>query len=350
MTRPAGELAYRRLLRCYPRPWRQLHEDEVVATLLDVADAAGRTRPSPAEVADLVAHGLAARFGAVLGRVPAVVRHRVAVLALGSVAALSLFLFVVAEVLPEPRPTDLGYDIGSGLTFGPFVTVGAAIYPLPMAAFLAALVGTRRAARSLLLLTCLAVGAAVLVAARTEIERPQLCLLVVLFLLAAMAWAGLPAPLPRRALVATAASVSLFLAGALVYGRWLYHSAYHEYLYYSFPINAYRGYGGLLDTVEMAVPATALVGLLAATVISVRRPGWAAAAFGIGATWSLMPIAESIRYDRWGWENNYVGGGFLLVLAPVALAAALDLSRARGPRLPTEPHQPGEGRDIPTTE
>jgi len=137
MTQTRLEVAYRRLLRRYPSRWRQDHGDELVATLLGLADAGGRTRPSPADVVDLVAHGLAARLGASLGLVPVVVRHRVAILALASLAALSTDLFVIAEALPDPWPAYAGYMAGGGLTFGPFVTIGAAIYPLPVAALAA---------------------------------------------------------------------------------------------------------------------------------------------------------------------------------------------------------------------
>ncbi|WP_018638209.1 hypothetical protein [Parafrankia elaeagni] len=88
MTAPRLEIVYRRLLKCYPPRWQQRHADEVVATLLDVADAEGRTRPSPGEAANLLAHGLAARFGASLDLLPATVRNRVAAMAFASVATL----------------------------------------------------------------------------------------------------------------------------------------------------------------------------------------------------------------------------------------------------------------------
>ncbi len=352
MTASRLEVAYRRLLACYPRRWRQEHGDELVATLLDVADADGRARPSPGNVADLVAHGLAARFGASLALVPSAVRHRVAILALASVAVLSSGLFVVAEVLPGPLPELGGYTPGTGMTFGPFVTVGAAIYPFPVAAFVAALLGARRAARALLGLTCLAACAAVLVARWTDVERPQLYLLVALCLPAAadgMARDGMPVTFRRRDLLAAAAPPSLLLAVAAAYSGWLCHrEGYHAY--YSSPLVAYRGAYGFLDTVEMILPAAVVGGVGVATVVSVRRPGWAFAIFVVGMTWSLMPIAASLRYDRWGWENNYAGGGFMFVLGVIALAAALDLSHAAGLHVVRRSQRPANGRDISTME
>ncbi|CAO5252992.1 hypothetical protein [Frankia sp. AgKG'84/4] len=190
--------------------------------------------------------------------------------------------------------------------------------------------------------------AAVLVAALTAIERPQLYLLVVLFLLAAMAWAGLPGTLPRRDLAAATATFGLFLAALEAHSVWLFSSWGNRE--YNSPLFAYRAFGGLVDTIQMVVPATVIVCLVTATVISGRRPGWAAAIFPISVTWALMPLAELIRYDRWRWENPQVTGGFLLVLSAVSLAAGLDLSRAAGPRGPGEPHPPAAGRDIATNE
>ncbi|WP_243407443.1 hypothetical protein [Frankia canadensis] len=315
--------------------------------MLDLADAAGRTRPSPADIADLVAHGLAARLGASLGLVPVVVRQRIAILALASLAALSSDLFVVAEVLPDPWPAYAGDLAGGGLTFGPFLTVGAAIYPLPVAAFVAALLGARRAARSLLGLTCLAVCAAVLVAALTDIERPPLYLLLVLFLLAGMALAGTPTKLHRRGLLTAAALFVLFLAVAEGYSCLLVRP--DGYAYYANPSTAYRGPEGPVDTIQAILPATVILGITVATVISVRRPGWTVAAFVVGTAWPLMPIIKATRYYTWGWEADYAGGGFLLILGPTALAAVLDLSRAASPHTLKTPHQPAEDQDTATT-
>ncbi|WP_248815491.1 hypothetical protein [Frankia sp. AgPm24] len=329
MTTSRLEIAYRRLLRCYPPRWRHDHEDELIATLLDLADATGRTRPSPADIADLVVHGLATRLGASLDRVPVVVRQRTAILALSSLAVLSAGLFVVAEVVPKPLPAYAGNPPGAGLTFGPFVTLGAAIYPLPVAALVAASAGARRTARVLLGLTCIVVCAAVLVAAWTDIARPPLYLLAVLFLQAGMASAGMPTALRRRDLFTAAALFCMFLAAAGTYSLSLVHS--NGYVYYNNPFTAYRGPDGLVDSIQRILPATVLVGVAAATVISLRRPGWAVAVFVVGAAWSLMPIAESIRYYPLGAANDVVSGGFLLAAIPVVLAAVMDLSRAASP-------------------
>ncbi|OHV46549.1 hypothetical protein CC117_02165 [Parafrankia colletiae] len=240
-------------------------------------------------------------------------------------------------MLPGPWPADGGADGGywldeDGLTFGPFVTVGAALYPLPVLAFVAAAVNARRVARAMLGLTCLAVLAilvAPLAAPSIDAERPQLYLLVVLGLLAALAAAGYSATASRRELFGAVATHGLLLAGATALSVSSFHRTYPGSPW-NRPLHAYRGYGGLLDTVEMIVPAAVTVGALLATAASVRRPGWIVATFTIGGIWSILPIAESIRYDRWGWESNYTGLGFAFVFGLITLAAVVDLFRAAG--------------------
>jgi hypothetical protein len=272
-------------------------------------------------------------------------------MALASVAVLSSGLFIVAEVLPEPFPDYGGYR-PTGLTFGPFVTVGAAVYPFPVAAFVAAALGARRVARALLGLAMLAVCAAVVAAAWTDVGRPQLYLLVVLCLLAGMAAGGIPTTVRRRDLLAAAAPFGIFLAVATAYGLWLFHQVgYADFGgWWNRPGVAYRGNSGLLDSVQMIVPGALVVGVSVATVVSVRRPGWVIATFVVGATWSLMPVAESVRYDRWGWEDNYAGGAFVVVYGLMTVAAAVDLFRAAGLRIVTSSHRPAGGLDAPERE
>ncbi|KPM54701.1 hypothetical protein ACG83_14635 [Frankia sp. R43] len=331
MTPPQLEIAYRRLLRCYPPRWRQEHGDEVLSTLLDMADAGARTRPSPGEAVNLIVHGFAARFEASRGVVPAAIWRRVAVMALTSVATLSSALFVVAEVLPDPFPSlDWGARANTNPSFGPFMTVGAAIYPLPILAFAAAAAGYTRVARTLLGLTCLAVCAAIPVAGWWDTERPQLYLLVALGLLAGMAAGGMPAAIRRRDLFAATALFGLFLTAAAARSVSLFHQAYSGIDYWNYPLLAYRGPTGFLDTVEMTVPAAVALGSLVATAASVRNPGWIVATFTVGGTWALLPIADSVRYGRWGWEDNYAGAGLILLVSIMALAAVIDLFRAVG--------------------
>ncbi|MEV7631009.1 hypothetical protein AB0N64_01220 [Microbacterium sp. NPDC089318] len=57
----ALENRYRRLLRWYPRPWREQNGEMLIGTALDVAEAEGRTRPSGGEIGAMVLHGIAER-------------------------------------------------------------------------------------------------------------------------------------------------------------------------------------------------------------------------------------------------------------------------------------------------
>ncbi|MEX5709454.1 hypothetical protein AB1484_14335 [Parafrankia sp. FMc6] len=282
----------------------------------------------------MVVHGLATRCGASLGLVPAAVWHRIATTAFASLAVLSAGLLVVAEWLPEPWPPS-GAPTSTGLSFGPFVTLGVVVYPFPILAFTAAACGARSAARALLGLTCLAVCATVPAAAHSDAERPQMYLLVVLCLLAAMAAAGLPPTIRRRDLFAAAVVFGLFLAVATARSMAHFHQAYSgaPWNYWSYPLLAYRGPTGLLDTLEMTIPAAIVIGALAATMVSVRHPGWILTTSVVGGTWSLMPIANSVRYGRWAWEDNYAGSGFVLLFGLITIAATIDLFRAAGLRV-----------------
>lgn len=56
------ERAYRRLLRSYPRQWRDANAAVLLGVLMDSAEARGAVRPTIREQANLVSHGLAERF------------------------------------------------------------------------------------------------------------------------------------------------------------------------------------------------------------------------------------------------------------------------------------------------
>ncbi|MEU4426293.1 hypothetical protein AB0F81_37200 [Actinoplanes sp. NPDC024001] len=62
MTSSPLERRYRRLLRIYPARHRAAYEEEMIGVLMD-GSAPGRRIPAPAEVADLLRAGLAARVG-----------------------------------------------------------------------------------------------------------------------------------------------------------------------------------------------------------------------------------------------------------------------------------------------
>lgn len=56
------ERGFRRLLRWYPRAWRELNGEVFIATLLEAADADGRSEPTRAERRGAVLHGVGAHI------------------------------------------------------------------------------------------------------------------------------------------------------------------------------------------------------------------------------------------------------------------------------------------------
>lgn len=95
----------------------------MVGILLDVAEEEGRERPRRAEMLDLAAHGLGARFSAVF---PANSRDHAASFALATGVAWSLVYFIVQDWMPwNPRAHAFALD-----PFGPFNSAGVLVTAL----------------------------------------------------------------------------------------------------------------------------------------------------------------------------------------------------------------------------
>jgi hypothetical protein len=114
------EVRVRRLLRIYPLDYRLQRGDEIVATVLDAADAGGGTYVG--DLTSLVAHGIQMRLGLTADRFGGRVMDEAGLPGLYMAAAVSIFLFIWGEWLPVARTP---YPIGR---FGPFLTVGPVIY------------------------------------------------------------------------------------------------------------------------------------------------------------------------------------------------------------------------------
>ncbi|ROP44401.1 MULTISPECIES: hypothetical protein [unclassified Rathayibacter] len=85
------ERQYRRLLHWYPRTWREEHEEALIGTLLDTADAENRTAPSPTEEWNLAWNGLATHFS----RLSPGARTATLTIALGNAAFIGLALLAL---------------------------------------------------------------------------------------------------------------------------------------------------------------------------------------------------------------------------------------------------------------
>lgn len=102
------ERCYRRLLRCYPRSYRDTRGDELLTTLLDLAPP-GRTRPTAGDVADLVEGGLRTRLGLETVDGLADGLTRAAPVALALTGGLSAFLWARVEPLGPPTLGPVAY-------------------------------------------------------------------------------------------------------------------------------------------------------------------------------------------------------------------------------------------------
>lgn len=125
---------YRAAIRWYPPRWRREHGAAMLGTLLDGADAHGRTRPATGEVAGLRLHGLRAWVDTV---VPSAVRRIAASIGAGSALGFALVYGVFVVWGPwDARPLQVP---GDWVTFGPFWNAGIlVVVPLALMALAAA--------------------------------------------------------------------------------------------------------------------------------------------------------------------------------------------------------------------
>ncbi|EFC79766.1 hypothetical protein [Parafrankia sp. EUN1f] len=338
---PCGlEVTYRRLLRCYPRRWREARGEEFLATLLECAEAAGRTRPDLPEVLDLVAHGLAARCGIGTDLVPSPVRQRIATLALALGAAFALVLLVIAEREPANVLRMSAWPANArpfpGQAPGPSLTTGPLVFIPWLLAFVAALARRRRVMRLLLLSTYPATWAVLALGAWGGLMRPPLAVLGVLAVLAVPAFAGAaaprlgPGPGPGR----DRGSGGLLPATGLVLGWLVLLAAFGNRFWWVSPdrgsVARFRlpyGYwnGSFVDAIADTLPQALLFGAGVGLIVGIRRPGWVVAVFGCGLVLTALPVWHA-WVQRWGFADHLMQIALTLVL--LLSAALIDGMRA----------------------
>jgi hypothetical protein len=285
MADPSAVLArrYRRLLVAYPPSYRTQRGDELVATLLDVAEP-GRRMPRLGDSVDLVASGLRRRLGtATIDGFDAGLGIAAPV-ALALAGGISLFAWWRVEpVTFGGGAGPAGVYMGGSALFGQFRTLG----PIAYLAWLGAAAGwalAPLAARRALVAFAVAVTLALPVASPfTPVDRPPLWVLMALAafgLLALAGSAGATRPLTADdRLVVPGGALAVALCAWLVTLAWPPAGTGPAYYYQPTVARV----GAVVGGVVTVIAAIAVVRLIR------RRPVqewlWATVLIGLPAGW-----------------------------------------------------------------
>ena len=320
------ERRYRRLLRWYPRSWREHREEEVVNLLIEQAAAEQRSRVEVRTAVDLIGHGLEARLDAALSWLPWRLREQVATVALVAAAGLSLLL-LVGEIVAAHVRTASGEVLNySYLTAGPILSIGVCMY----LGFLSAAVLCVARHPGLTRLLALSATAHAIACMVGEIwfrgfPGPRLLVLVPLFTLGVLA---------SLATIRTTRSSARRLAGygaTSVVGVGAAFLATKPLVGWSFGTVTTSGNVALM-ALATALPFVCVAALVYAGSTVRRRPGWlTATAITI---FPLVLFCTAVNQVVMGPSRSDV-----VLLAPLyyALAAVLlaTVTRRRGHRRPS---------------
>ncbi len=277
------ERGYRRLLLAYPVSWRRRRGEEMVSVLMQNASHRSRRHPGLAEAWDLIVNGVGTR-ARVAARASALrrARQRVALLAIGSAAALSLTCLLLGE-LPA---ASAGRQVLTFRTPGVFLTLGVVAYAFWLAAAAALVAGCPRAVRwaaGAAGLTTLSLPAATLWA---QVAAPPLFLSVVLTVFAVLASAGSLRTFDlvrgRWATGSVALAACLLAVGLLPGPMMTLDADDRRWLFY-------RGLGMGLESVSIAAGWVVVAALAGAGFAAVaRRPGWGLPVLVVALPWMLL--------------------------------------------------------------
>lgn len=310
------EYRYRRLLRAYPRAWRDRREDEMTATYLEAAPEGARS-PGARDAYDVLA-GAAKERLRMSGEAGLSAGSRLAgELALTTGAALAAFWFCRVELSPTPD-WFTGREVGVFQTggepqvhdaVGPVQSLGAVVW---IAWMLTAVAATVLNGRWLRRVTAITLAVSVLVVPATLMlpyYRMPLHLLIPQLALGAMALrAG-----DRRSRIARLAPLAAVLTVAvpLLAGR---------------PWNMPTMYASLDTRGMLALAAPGVLALAAGCVAVMRRRSVGLWAMALTAPVALlMLVAGSLRYEGSGLDGVLYGTAVIawIVLAGAALLATL---------------------------
>jgi hypothetical protein len=287
---------YAFLLKCYPRRWRaDGRGEELLAVLLDAAEAAGRLRPTIADCWDVGTHGLVERLRRGCRLMSDDVRLRIAQVSVIVGAALAVFFVLFGELrIPQlsdgVTPNHLDEFLRQGGS--PFLTVGVAAYAAWFAVLASYLLGAIRPCRELALISVGLVLLAPSLGVLTGHQRPPGGLL------AAMAVLGMGAavtPVRTRPTVARRVVTSVAVLGllaALISWRLLalrhVPPGFARSWFMSRPMFYWNPNGDYLQINRaLAVPGTWLV--LVATLLAIGRSYWSRVWLPVAA-FSFVPL------------------------------------------------------------
>ena len=304
----AIERRYRRVLRWYPRDWREQNGEVLISTLLDVADGEGRDAPGRGELVSLASAGLAARVGAFL---PWYVRDAVSTVALGGGAVLAA-VFLMVSWLPWSDPRGV---LATGfVTFGPFVNPGVLVYPLWAVAIACGLLGKVRALRVVMLAACIA-PLLLLLAIRVLDQSwlgPSATTLIFFSVYALLVLIGNP-----RRPIEIAGTATVTLVGALL-----------VQVINRMPMDLlfdWSVWSGMAATYGVALAA--VVAVVAGIGFGIaRKPMAALLVFGSGMSWVLIWIIGALHRDLW---NTLGMLGLVATGVGFAIACRVAIRRSR---------------------
>jgi hypothetical protein len=219
---------YALLMRSYPKSWqRNRRTDEVLAIMLDSAEADGRRRPRVREAVDVVGHGLGVRLRSLDETLPADVRVAVVQLTLVVSTAFVMFCLVFGELrIPWISDGEVPADLTLGMNpqGHPFMTLGAFVYLGWIAMFGLYMFGRMRQYRELATVTFLLTCLLPTIAGVAGQQRPPGTLLLMLSLLNVLALLpGRETCGSARTRLAMAVGATVALAGLVAVRLYTYH-------------------------------------------------------------------------------------------------------------------------------
>ena len=325
------EAAYWRLLRFYPRRWRQRRGAELVSVLMDVALARGRTRPSRRDRVELAVFGGLARWESLLAGAPVRLRDYVA-----DLAAVLLFAVTVSSAAFGEVAAWRAVDIRPN----EWVGMGPSTAQLPLALLLAAfacrVLAFRVTAQVLYLVVAVLMPAVVVAGRLLHLDHPPATFMLVLAGAAAVSAVSAPMHRTRERLRLGLAGV----VGAAALLAFLHLSTVDMHLNPVVVSYAFYYFHGRLFMVTALLWVTLPVFAASLGMAAVRRDPRPALMVGVACLpWWAFYIASALAQMRAAPAIN-PHMGLALAATVVAVAVTSLLARAGVARRSADRFQP----------